>query len=117
MNKYEFVNVEIKDRVGVIEFNYVQKLNALSECFIQDILKALVDLNAPDVCCVILRAPKGSKVFSSGHDVNELPKTKRDPLSYQDPLRILARTIQRYPKPVIAMVQGSVWGGGFELIM
>jgi len=117
MNNYEFVIVEIKDRVGIIEFNYLQKLNALSECFIQDILKALVDLNVPDVRCVILRAPKGSKVFSAGHDINELPKTMRDPLSYQDPLRILTRTIQRYPKPVIAMVQGSVWGGAFELIM
>jgi len=117
MNNYEFINVEIKDRVGIIEFNYVKKLNALSECFIQDILQAFIALNVPDIRCVILRAPKGSKVFSSGHDINELPKTHRDPLSYQDPLRILTRTIQRYPKPVIAMVQGSVWGGGFELIM
>lgn len=25
--------------------------------------------------------------------------------------------IQKYPKPVIAMVEGSVWGGAFELIM
>jgi len=117
MNNYEFINVEIKDRVGIIEFNYVKKLNALSECFIQDILHALIVLNVPEIRCVILRAPKGSKVFSSGHDINELPKTKRDPLSYQDPLRILTRTIQRYPKPIISMVQGSVWGGGFELIM
>jgi methylmalonyl-CoA decarboxylase len=117
MNNYEFVKVELKDRVGIIEFNYIKKLNALSECFIQDILKALTELNVPEVRCVILRAPKGSKVFSSGHDISELPKTHRDPLSYQDPLRILTRTIQRYPKPVIAMVQGSVWGGGFEFIM
>ncbi|MEY3288918.1 MAG: hypothetical protein RLZZ419_1160 [Pseudomonadota bacterium] len=119
MNNYEFVKVELKDRVGIIEFNYIKKLNALSECFIQDILQALTELNVPEVRCVILRAPKGSKVFSSGHDISELPKAKRDPLplSYQDPLRILTRTIQRYPKPVISMIEGSVWGGAFELIM
>lgn len=117
MNEYEFVNVEIKDRVGIIEFNYGQKLNALSECFIQDILKAFVDMNIPEIRCVVLRAPKGSKVFSAGHDINELPKANRDPLSYHDPLRVLTRTIQRFPKPVIAMVEGSVWGGGFEVIM
>lgn len=117
MSAYKYVNVEIKDKVGIIEFNYGQKLNALSECFIQDILKALETLNTPEIRCVILRAPEGSKVFSAGHDINELPKTKRDPLSYQDPLRVLTRTIQRYPKAVIAMVQGSVWGGGFEMIM
>jgi methylmalonyl-CoA decarboxylase len=104
MNNYEFVKVELKDRVGIIEFNYIKKLNALSECFIQDILNALTELNVPEIRCVILRAPKGSKVFSSGHDISELPKAKRDPLplSYQDPLRILTRTIQRYPKPVIS---------------
>ena len=45
MNSYEYVNVEIKDKVGVIEFNYLKKLNSLSECFIKDILKALEDLN------------------------------------------------------------------------
>jgi len=68
MNNYEFVNVEIKGRVGIIEFNHVKKLNALSECFILDILQALDDLDVPDIRCVILRALKGSKVFSSGHD-------------------------------------------------
>ncbi len=117
MNSYEYVNVEIKDKVGVIEFNYLKKLNSLSECFIKDILKALEDLNVDEIRCIILQAPKGSKVFSAGHDINELPKTHRDPLGYQDPLRILTRTIQRYPKPVIAMIQGSVWGGAFEIIM
>jgi len=25
--------------------------------------------------------------------------------------------IQRYPKPVISMVEGSVWGGAFEMVM
>ena len=67
MNSYEYVNVEIKDKVGVIEFNYLKKLNSLSECFIKDILKALEDLNVDEIRCIILQAPKGSKVFSAGH--------------------------------------------------
>ena len=119
MNNYKFVHVELKNSVGIIEFNNAKKLNALSKCLIEDILNAFADLNIPDVRCVILRAPSGSKVFSSGHDVSELPKDKSQPLplGYQDPLRILTRTIQRYPKPVISMIQGGVWGGAFELIM
>ena len=28
MNNYEFVKVELKDRVGIIEFNNIKKLNA-----------------------------------------------------------------------------------------
>jgi methylmalonyl-CoA decarboxylase len=117
MKTYELVNVSIADKVATIEFNNSHKLNALSEPFIQDILRALEDLNTPEVRVIILRAPKGVKVFSAGHDISELPKTKRDPLSYLDPLRKITRTIQRYPKPIISMIQGSVWGGAFELTM
>lgn len=114
---YEFVNVTTENRIGIIQFNYCKKLNALSAVFIRDILQALEDLNNSDIRCVILRAPKGTKVFSAGHDIHELPKTRRDPLAYDDPLRQITRAIQKFPKPVISMVEGSVWGGAFELIM
>ena len=33
--------------------------------------------------CVILRAPAGSKVWSAGHDIGELPRTGRDPLGWR----------------------------------
>ncbi|TKI07776.1 methylmalonyl-CoA decarboxylase [Martelella alba] len=114
---YDYVKVMIENRVGIIEFNYGKKLNALSAVFIKDILQALEDLNNIDIRCVIIRAPKGAKVFSAGHDIHELPKTRRDPLAYDDPLRKITRAIQKFPKPVISMVEGSVWGGAFELIM
>lgn len=84
---YQYVNVEIIQKVAVIEFNYSRKLNALSKVFIDDLMQALSDLNRPEIRCVILRAPGGSKVFSAGHDIHELPGGRRDPLSYDDPLR------------------------------
>jgi methylmalonyl-CoA decarboxylase len=66
---------------------------------------------------VILRAPAGSRVFSAGHDVRELPTHGRDPLTYNDPLRRAVRAVELFPAPVIAMVEGSVWGGACELVM
>ncbi|EDS5051787.1 methylmalonyl-CoA decarboxylase [Salmonella enterica] len=114
---YQYVNVVIIQKVAVIEFNYARKLNALSKVFIDDLMQALSDLNRPDIRCIILRAPSGAKVFSAGHDIHELPSGRRDPLSYDDPLRQITRLIQKYPKPVISMVEGSVWGGAFEMIM
>ncbi|KIS42095.1 methylmalonyl-CoA decarboxylase [Kosakonia radicincitans] len=114
---YQHVVVTIIQKVAVIEFNYARKLNALSKVFIDDLIQALEDHNTPEIRCVILRAPHGAKVFSAGHDIHELPTGRRDPLSYDDPLRQITRMIQKYPKPVIAMVEGSVWGGAFELIM
>ncbi|EFY1195811.1 methylmalonyl-CoA decarboxylase [Shigella sonnei] len=104
---YQYVNVATINKVAVIEFNYGRKLNALSKVFIDDLMQALSDLNRPEIRCIILRAPSGSKVFSAG----------RDPLSYDDPLRQITRMIQKFPKPIISMVEGSVWGGAFEMIM
>lgn len=114
---YQYVNVVTINKVAVIEFNYGRKLNALSKVFIDDLMQALSDLNRPEIRCIILRAPSGSKVFSAGHDIHELPSGGRDPLSYDDPLRQITRMIQKFPKPIISMVEGSVWGGAFEMIM
>ena len=63
---YQYVNVVTINKVAVIEFNYGRKLNALSKVFIDDLMQALSDLNRPEIRCIILRAPSGSKVFSAG---------------------------------------------------
>ncbi|HAH3111599.1 TPA: hypothetical protein GF618_07150 [Escherichia coli] len=67
---YQYVNVVTINKVAVIEFNYGRKLNALSKVFIDDLMQALSDLNRPEIRCIILRAPSGSKVFSAGHDIH-----------------------------------------------
>lgn len=66
---------------------------------------------------VIVRAPSGSKIWSAGYDVNELPHPGRDPLPYSAPFGRLLRCVQRYPGPVIAMIEGSVWGGACDLAL
>jgi methylmalonyl-CoA decarboxylase len=65
----------------------------------------------------ILRASAGAKVWSAGHDVSELPAERRDPLGWDDPLRHLIREIEQFPAPVIAMVEGGVWGGACETVL
>ncbi len=66
---------------------------------------------------VVLRAAPGMRVWSAGHDIDELPRGRRDPLAYNDPLEQLLRAIRICPAPVIAMVHGSVWGGAFDLVL
>ena len=41
----------------------------------------------------------------------------RDPLTFLDPLSRTIRAIEEHPAPVIAMIEGSVWGGACELVM
>ncbi len=109
------VVTSIANRIGTITMNH-RRVNPLSGSLINDISNAIDALEREDVRVVVLRAPKGAQVFSAGHDVKELPTNGRDPLTYNDPLRQLVRKIETLSLPVIAMVEGSVWGGACELV-
>jgi len=113
----KLVLTSVTDTVGTITFNHASRHNALSTALIDDMIEALEEMAATSVRVVIIRAPKGSRVWSAGHDVNELPTSGRDPLTYNDSLRKAVRTIQEFRAPVIAMIEGSVWGGACELAM
>jgi methylmalonyl-CoA decarboxylase len=102
--------------VGVVTMNH-GKVNALSKELIEELCHALDKMRLQCLQVVVLRAAPGAKVFSAGHDVSELPMNGRDPLTYNDPLRQVVRTIENHPAPVIAMVEGSVWGGACEVVM
>lgn len=111
------VEREIREQVGILTLNNSAKRNALSHTLIDALLDGLNALAEARVRAVILRAAKGSKVFSAGHDVTELPKNGRDPLAYNDPLRRVVRAFEEHPAPIIAMIEGSVWGGACELVV
>ncbi len=106
----------IEDSIATITLDN-PPVNALSNRLIDDLAAALAKMQPPDVRVVILRAAAGSQVFSGGHDIRELPTNGRDPLTYNDPLRKVVRQIDTHPVPVIAMVEGSVWGGACELVL
>jgi len=111
------LDVKITDQIGVITLNNPKKHNALSTALIDELCAALEEMLLSQVRVVVLRAAAGAKVFSAGHDVQELPTNGRDPLTYGDPVRRVIRMIELFPAPVIAMVEGSVWGGACELVM
>jgi methylmalonyl-CoA decarboxylase len=112
-----FVQSRVENHIGTITLNDPKTLNSLSGVLIKDLLDTLDRFRDQEVRVVILRACPGSKTWSAGHNVGELPKHARDPLTYSDPLRVAIRKIQEYPSPVIAMVEGGVWGGACELVM
>ncbi|MGB5450620.1 MAG: methylmalonyl-CoA decarboxylase, partial [Sedimenticolaceae bacterium] len=109
------VKTEFADSIGTITMNHIRKHNALSQLLIGEIITALQDFKQKKPRVVILRAPPGAKIWSAGHDVKELPLTRRDPLGWDDPLRMVIREIETLPIPVIAMIEGGVWGGACEM--
>jgi methylmalonyl-CoA decarboxylase len=110
------IKIELRDSIAWITLAS-PPVNALSMALIDDLSTALTDYRPPDVRVVVIRAAAGSKVFSAGHDVRELPTNGRDPLTYNDPLRKVIRNVETYPAPIIAMVEGTVWGGACELVL
>jgi methylmalonyl-CoA decarboxylase len=107
---------QVDDVIAIIILNH-GKVNALSKALLDEISSAFDSLSSSPVRVVVLRAQKGASVFSAGHDVRELPTNGRDPLTYNDPLRQVVRKIENCPLPVIAMIEGSVWGGACELVL
>ena len=103
--------------IGTITLDNPAKHNALSALLIEDLLAALSDLTSSGARVILLRAPTGAKVWSAGHDVRELPTNGRDPLTYDDPLRRVVRAIKESPTPIIAMIEGGVWGGACEVVV
>lgn len=109
--------VELKENIGYLTLQNPLKRNSLNAELLSELFAGLEELEGNKVPVVIIRAEKGAKTWSSGHDINELPRTHRDPLSYDNPLEKILRKIQDYPGPVIALVQGGVWGGACDLVM
>ncbi len=111
------IHIEIEGHVATLTIDNPAKRNALSEPLIHDMIEGLEDLKEKKIRAVILRAKPGIKVWSAGHDVSELPLSRRDPLGWDDPLRQIIRELEHFPAPVIAMIEGSVWGGACEMVL
>lgn len=111
------VLIERDESIGTITMNDARRRNALSGELIEAVVNAISQLEYDRARAIVLRAGRGAPTWSSGHNVRELPTNGRDPLAYSDPLRVLVRRIQLCPSPVIAMVEGGVWGGACEVVM
>ncbi len=110
------VNVEVQGPIAWITIDS-PPVNAINVALIDALSLALDGQAPPDVRAVVIRSVPGAHIWSAGHDVRELPTDGRDPLTYSDPLRRMVRRIETHPLPIIAMVEGSVWGGACELVL
>jgi enoyl-CoA hydratase/carnithine racemase len=110
----ELENIILKKKnfIGIITLNH-PPVNAWNWATMQDFERALDDVeNDHDVRVVIITGA-GEKCFSAGFDVSDTANApKTSPKARQ-----LWRRIDRFPKPVIAAINGYALGGGLELAM
>jgi methylmalonyl-CoA decarboxylase len=100
-----------------LTFNHPEKHHCLSQGLIADLIDGLDRFRDEAVRVAILRAPRGAKVWSAGHDVTELPRPGREPLAYNDPLERGIRAVREFQAPVIALLEGAVYGGACDLAL
>lgn len=111
------IHLDMEGYVGVLTIDNPAKRNALGAQMTDEMIAALKTLESEGARAVILRAKPGAKVWSSGHDIAELPGRSEDPLSYDDSLERMLRAVKQFRAPVIAMVHGTVWGGACDLAL
>lgn len=117
MSSYETITIEKEGRVAILTINRPDKLNALSSKVHVEGVAALDELRGDDEVRVVVITGSGEKSFIAGADIGEFegktPVTQR--ATFHE--RTLFNTIDMFPKPVIAMVNGFCLGGGNELAL
>ncbi|MDS4011340.1 MAG: enoyl-CoA hydratase-related protein, partial [Defluviicoccus sp.] len=108
---------EFKDGVGTLTMNDPAKRNALSRALTADAAAALAIFREQGARAVIIRAARGTKVWSAGYDITELGDVEVDALGSSDGIRTLVRAVEAFPAPVIALLEGGVFGAACELAM
>ena len=111
------VNTVIKDRIAYVEMCNGKHFNCLSEDMCHELIEAIQDAYAKECVGIVLEAEVNRHVWSAGHDIHELPQDGSDPLAFYVPMEKLLREVQDTPIPVIACVDGTVWGGACDLCL
>lgn len=91
--------------------------NALGAQMLDELESALTTAVDGGARVVIIRAEPGVTTWSAGYAIDQLPLDGSDPLTWTNPLEAFLHAIRSAPVPVIAAVEGGVWGGACELAM
>jgi enoyl-CoA hydratase len=109
--------VDRRGAAGVITLNRPKALNALNMAMVEATAKALDTWeNDPAITRIIIKGA-GGKAFCAGGDIRTLHDmgkagNLRDPMRFWRAEYTLNHRLKTYPKPVVALIDGIVMGGG-----
>lgn len=128
MSNYKFVELTTEGRVATITLNRPEKLNAINDALLSDLMQALSDIERTPGLEVVIFKGKG-RCFSVGQDLSGVgtkevlppdPRPKPYESEVYDYTRRLFqrwRSIVDYPRFTIAQVHGYCLGAGLDLAM
>jgi enoyl-CoA hydratase len=114
---YKNIIVEKKDGIGFIKINRPKALNALNQDTINEITKAVLDLEKDDKIKVGILTGEG-KAFIAGADISAMANmTPPEAKKFAELGHNMINTIEKSRLPFIAAVNGYALGGGCETLM
>src|SRR5712692_8761382 len=121
MTTYTHITVErsFQDKVATVTMRRAEVHNAFNAQLIQDLQAAFSDLSTDERLHAIVLTGDGPS-FSAGADLNMMKAsaTFSQEQNLNDSLRLadLFDTINTFPCPVVARVNGTAMGGGLGLL-
>ncbi|GIU02333.1 enoyl-CoA hydratase-related protein [Shewanella algidipiscicola] len=116
---FQYLSCALNSGVGEMVLNRADKHNAFDEVMIREMIAALNHFASNDDCQVLVLKANG-KNFSAGADLNWMRKQAKmdfeQNLADANELATLMHTLDKFPKPTIALVQGAAFGGALGLI-
>jgi methylglutaconyl-CoA hydratase len=116
---YKTLTVQVENLVATVTLNRPDVRNAFNEVLIAELTSAFTALEKQDGVDLVILAANG-KSFCAGADLTWMKAMAG--YSYEENIadaQLLAKMLEilyRFPKPLIAKVQGDAYGGGVGLV-
>ena len=112
---YETLILSREERFAIITLNR-PPANAISETLMRELNAALSDLEPDDGVRAVIITGAGDKIFCAGADLGSAFQGA-DVGTFIRFGNSVVRRIERFPKPVVAAINGHALGGGCEIAM
>ncbi len=118
MSDLQYIKISWEGELAIVTIDRQEKMNALNAEVFEELGDAFDSLRHDDKVRGVIVTGAGEKAFVAGADIGELAtKEAVEGVRVSRTGQGIFRSIERFPKPVLAAVGGYALGGGCELAL